>query len=834
MTTTEGAAEELNSLPCPDLNSINTRPEKNKTMNTAANTSTSSFATSTSAVDPVCGMTVHADRASARLEFEGKLYLFCSTHCKEKFETDPKKYIGGTGAVTPAADATGALAVPAASDHGMPMQAALRRGLQGQAKDPICGMVVDKATALRTERSGRSYFFCSFGCQRTFESPEQELKSMRTRVAIALTGVLALAIMRAGAFIALAAGATILTWVPIPALPWFTWGMWLFLLVTPVQFIGGWSFYKGSWNALRNRAINMDLLIALGTSVAYFYSVAVLFFPSALPVKVEERDVYFEVSAVIIAFVLLGKYMEEIIKKHSSAAVRKLLDLKPATAQVVRDGVEMEVPAESVMVGETVVVRPGQRIATDGVVLEGASAVDESMLTGESMPVDKQAGSKVIGGTLNRTGSFRFQAMRVGADTALAQIIKMVEDAQTSSAPIQRIADEVTRYFVPAIVGTAILAFAGWWLAGNFPQGLLAFIAVLIIACPCALGIATPAALMVGVGRGAQAGILIRGGEILEKAQKLDTVVFDKTGTLTRGEPAITDVLVQPGWTKAQALRLAASLESGSEHPLAEAIVRGAREAGVAPVVVEGFDSVPGHGVQGRIDGQPVLLGNRRLMQREGVDIAHVQPDMERMEADGKTAMLLVSGARLVAVIAVADTVKPEAQEAIAALRAEKVQVIMLTGDNQRTAAAIGRLLGIDRVIADVLPSDKATAIKDLQAGGKVVAMVGDGVNAAPALAPAGSGMRIGSGSDVAKETGGIILVRSDVRDVVTGIRLSRATMRTIKQNLFWAFIYNGIGVPIAALGFLNPIIAAAAMALSSLSVIINSALLRRVKLDQE
>ena len=578
----------------------------------------------------------------------------------------------------------------------------------------------------------------------------------------------------------------------------------------------------------------MDLLIALGTTVAYLYSVAVLFFPEVLPVKVDEREVYFEVSAVIIAFVLLGKYMEEIIKKHSSAAVRKLLDLKPATANVVRGGVEMEVPAESVMVGETVVVRPGQRIATDGVVSEGASAVDESMLTGESMPVEKQVGAKVIGGTLNRTGAFRFEATRVGAETALAQIIKMVEDAQTSSAPIQRIADEVTRYFVPAIVITAVLAFAGWWLAGNFPQGLLAFIAVLIIACPCALGIATPAALMVGVGRGAQAGILIRGGEILERAQKLNTVVFDKTGTLTRGQPALTDVLVQPGFSKEQALRLAAGLEAGSEHPLAQAIVVGAREANVEPAPVEGFDSVPGHGVQGRIDGAKVLFGNRRLMQREGVDMAAVQAEMERLEGDGKTAMLLASGGKLVAVIAVADTVKPEAQEAIAALRAEKIEVIMLSGDNQRTADAIGRLLGIDRVIAEVLPSDKAKVIKDLQAQGRVVAMVGDGVNDAPALATADIGIAIGSGSDVAKETGGIILVKSDVRDVVAGIRLSRATMRTIKQNLFWAFIYNSIGVPIAALGFLNPIIAAAAMALSSLSVIVNSALLKRVKLDQD
>ncbi len=808
-------------------------------MDTPSAMNTTGHDTPASTIDPVCGMSVEADKAAARFEHAGRTYLFCSLHCQHQFKQDPERYAGAAAATAPLAAAPAPptptpTPAPAATEHGMPMQTALRQGQQGLAKDPICGMLVDKATGLKTERSGRSYYFCSAGCQRTFESPEQELKSMKTRVVIALTGVLALAVLRAGAFLALATGASIVTYAPIDALPWFTWGMWLFLLVTPVQFIGGWSFYVGAWNALRNRSINMDLLIALGTSVAYFYSVAVVFFPEVLPVEVDERAVYFEVSAVIIAFVLLGKYMEEIIKKHSSAAVRKLLDLKPATAQVVRDGVEMEVPADSVMVGETVVVRPGQRIATDGVVLEGASAVDEAMLTGESMPVEKQVGSKVIGGTLNRTGAFRFQATRVGADTALAQIIKMVEDAQASSAPIQRIADEVTRYFVPAVVVTAFLAFGGWWLAGDFPQALMAFIAVLIIACPCALGIATPAALMVGVGRGAQAGILIRGGEMLEKAQKIDTVVFDKTGTLTKGQPSLTDVLLQPGQTREQALRLAASLEAGSEHPLAEAIVRAAREASVADAAVTGFDSIPGHGVQGRVDGALVLLGNRRLMQREGVDVAAVQSDMERLQADGKTAMLLASGGQLVAVIAVADTIKPEAREAIAALRTEKIEVVMLSGDNQRTAEAIGRLLGIDRVIADVLPADKVRVIKELQASGKIVAMVGDGVNDAPALATADVGIAIGSGSDVAKETGGIILVKSDVRDVVTGIRLSRATMRTIKQNLFWAFIYNGIGLPIAAFGFLNPMIAGAAMALSSLSVIINSAMLKRVKLEQK
>jgi Cu+-exporting ATPase len=448
------------------------------------------------------------------------------------------------------------------------------------------------------------------------------------------------------------------------------------------------------------------------------------------------------------------------------------------------------------------------------------------------MPVEKRAGSRVIGGTLNRTGMFHFQATKVGADTALAQIIKLVEEAQTSSAPIQRIADQVTAYFVPAVVGMAFLAFAGWWLAGSFPQGLLAFIAVLIIACPCALGIATPAALMVGVGRGAEAGILIRGGEILEKAEQLNAVVFDKTGTLTRGEPEVTDVIPFPGIDRGQALHLAASLEQGSEHPLGEAIVRGAQQEGLALSPMQGFDSVPGHGVLGTIDGHRVLLGNRRMMARENIDIGAAGTEMERLEADGKTAMLLACDGRLAAIIAVADTLKPEAKEAVAALQAAGIEVIMLSGDNQRTANAIGRLLGIETVIAEVLPSDKAQAIKTLQSKGKVVAMVGDGVNDAPALATADIGIAIGSGSDVAKETGGIILVRNDVRDVVASIRLSRATMRTIKQNLFWAFIYNGVGVPVAAFGLLNPMIAGAAMALSSLSVIVNSALLKRMHLD--
>jgi len=773
-------------------------------------------------VDPVCGMQVGERQSAGSVVHENRTYHFCSAECLSKFRANPASFSGKTtGPATSRTDRAHVVRGPSTPAAG---QTEL-------AKDPICGMMVSKATALRSERGGRTYYFCSAGCQRTFESPEQELKTMRTRVMIALTGVLVLAILRAGAFLALAAGATIVTWAPIPALPWFTWGMWLFLLVTPVQFIGGWSFYVGTWNAIRTRSINMDTLIALGTSVAYFYSVAVLFFPEVLPVRVEERDIYFEVSAVIIAFVLLGKYMEEIIKKRSSAAVRKLLDLKPATATVVREGVEMEVPVESVMSGETCVIRPGQRVPTDGEVVEGTSSVDESMLTGESMPVEKAPGAAVIGGTMNRSGMLHICATRVGADTALAQIIRLVEEAQASTAQIQRIADRVTGYFVPAIVGIAFLAFFGWWIAGDFPQGLLAFIAVLIISCPCALGVATPAALMVGVGKGADAGILIRGAEVLERVRGLTTVVFDKTGTLTRGEPNVTDVIPVAGYDEAQVLRIAASVEAGSEHPLGEAIVRGAAHRNLALGKVESFEAVAGHGIKGTLAGKPVLLGNRRLMIREGIDPAALEDTMVRLESEGKTAMLIARGGAVAGVIAVADTLKPEAKDAIAELKSEGIEVIMLTGDNRRTAEAIAGELGITRVIAEVLPSDKAQIIADLQKDGKAVAMVGDGVNDAPALATAVVGIAIGSGSDVAKETGGIVLVRNDVRDVVSAIRLSRATMRKIKQNLFWAFIYNSIGVPIAALGFLNPIIAAAAMALSSLSVIANSALLKGMKL---
>ncbi len=484
------------------------------------------------------------------------------------------------------------------------------------------------------------------------------------------------------------------------------------------------------------------------------------------------------------------------------------------------------------MVSERVVVRPGEKIPTDGTVTEGQSSVDESMLTGESMPVDKALGAKVIGGTLNRSGAFTFQATKIGADTALAQIIKMVEDAQASSAQVQRLADRVTGYFVPAVVGVALLAIVGWTLAGHFPQGVLAFIAVLIISCPCALGVATPAALMVGVGKGADSGILIRGGEVLERAEKLSTVVFDKTGTITRGEPTVTDIVPLGRHQEADLLALAAAVESGSEHPLGQAIVRAAQHRRLPILKASHIQALSGMGIQGEVDARRAWLGNRRMLALQGGAIETAEAMLAGLEADGKTAMLVGSGQDLLGIVAVADTVKPEASQAIALLKARGIGVVLLSGDNTRTAQAIGRQVGIDRVIAEVMPDDKVKTIQRLQAEGEVVAMVGDGVNDAPALAAADIGIAIGSGSDVAKETGSIILIRDDVRDVAASIELSRATMRKIKQNLFWAFFYNTIGIPIAALGLLNPIVAAAAMSLSSLSVVANSAMLKRVRLS--
>ncbi len=762
--------------------------------------------------DPVCNMSIEDKDAPATSLYKGITYYFCSKACKEDFDKDPEAFVRGEPSIQMEA-----------------IISATSKAISEMAKDPICGMVIPKDRSIKREVGGRTYYFCSENCVRTFEAPEAELKSMKRRVAIALTGVLALAILRAAAFLGLAAGATVLTWVPIPWLPWFTWGVWLFIITTPIMIFGGKGFFIGAWHAIKNRVANMDLLIALGTSTAYLYSTFVVFFPGVLPV--EEKNVYFEVSAIIIAFVLLGKYMEEIIKKRSSAAIRRLLDLKPQTARVIREGMEVEIPAEAVMVDEIVIVRPGEKIPTDGIVIEGHSSVDEKMLTGESVPVEKRPGDQVIGGTLNKVGAFKFRATRVGADTTLNQIIKMVEEAQASSSQIQRLADRVASYFVPVVIGVAFLSAAVWIGIGNSTMALLSFVAVLIIACPCALGIATPAALMVGVGKGAELGILIRGAEYLEKAEKLNVVVFDKTGTLTKGEPEVTEIVPVNGVSETEIIQLAAIAEKGSEHPLAEAILKRANMMGLAIPDAESFEAIPGHGVKAKLNGREILIGNRRLMKDFDIEIENKEAMISALEEKGNTVMILAQDRRIIGLIAVADTLKENAEEVVKGLKDEGIEVVMLTGDNERTAKAIGSKVGIDRIIANVLPDEKSKVIKELQAEGKVVAMVGDGINDSPALAQADIGIAIGSGSDVAKETGGIILVKDDLRDVIKSIKLSRATMRKIKQNLFWAFIYNTVGIPIAAFGLLNPIIAAAAMALSSLSVVINSALLKGVKI---
>ncbi len=700
------------------------------------------------------------------------------------------------------------------------------------AKDPVCGMFVDEAHGMSAIIEGRKFYFCSESCLRTFAAPEKELRNLKRRMYVAVSGALVLAIMRASLYLGLAFGAVAVTWIPITSLPILTWGLLLFLITTPVQFIGGWTFYVGAVKALRNRAANMDVLISVGTLAAYTYSVIVLFLPNLLPVR--QRDVYFEVSAVIIAFVLLGKFMEEAIKKRSSVAVRKLLDLKPSLARVSRGGVETEIPADQVELDDLIVVRPGEKIATDGIVVSGSSSVDESMITGESFPVEKRTGDKVIGATLNKNGSLTFRATAVGSDTALSQIVKLVEEAQASSAPIQRIVDSVAAKFVPAVIGVAVLSFIGWFVAGNYTLALLSFIAVLIIACPCALGIATPAALMVGVGKGAEMGILIRGGEYLERSQKIRTVVFDKTGTLTQGEPSVTNVFSVGNPEEEELLRLAAIAEKHSEHPLGEAISKAAHDKNLVIEDPSDFEAIPGKGVRAVYGEKEILVGNRKLMGDHHIsDLDSLEDVVQKFEREGKTAMIVAVGDKVAGVVAVADTLKPRSREAVMELKSMGLGVVMMTGDNERAAKVIASQLGIERILANVLPWQKTEEIKKLQATGDVVAMVGDGINDAPALAQADIGIAIGSGSDIAKETGGIILLKDEVMDVARSIKLSKATMRKIKQNLFWAMIYNGAGIPVAALGLLNPMIAAAAMAFSSVSVIGNSSLLRRYKFDK-
>ena len=600
-------------------------------------------------------------------------------------------------------------------------------------------------------------------------------------------------------------------------------GWFQLILATPVQFIIGARFYKGAYNSLRGGGANMDVLIAMGTSAAYFYSVYNLL--------IGVNEYYFESSAVIITLIILGKLFEAIAKGKTSEAIKKLMGLQPKTARVVRDGKEIDLPIEKLEIGDIIVVRPGEKVPVDGIIVDGHSALDESMLTGESIPVDKAVGDQVIGATINKFGSFKFEAKKIGKDTVLSQIIKLVEEAQGSKAPVQRLADKISGIFVPIVVLIALVTFLGFsFIGNNFNVGLINAVAVLVIACPCALGLATPTAIMVGTGKAAENGILIKSGEHLERAHKMDTIIFDKTGTITKGEPEVTDILSFNNIEKDEVLRIAASVEKVSEHPLGQSIVKFAEDKDMKLNDTEEFMSISGMGLRAVFEGKDVLIGNRRLMSENNIKLEDYEDEMLRLEEEGKTAMLLALDGTISGIIAVADQIKETSLKAIKELQAMDLEVYMITGDNERTAKAIAKQVGISNVLADVLPENKSEAVERLKSQGKHVGMVGDGINDAPALAASDVGFAIGTGTDVAMEAADITLMRGDLNGVVTAIRLSHRTMKTIKQNLFWAFFYNSVGIPFAALGFLNPMVAGAAMAFSSVSVVSNSLRLRSFK----
>jgi len=675
--------------------------------------------------------------------------------------------------------------------------------------------VNEEHAAFKVERGGKIYYFCSEGCMLTFQQPDRELKKLRNLAIFSLIfGALTFMVMFAG--------------VPLPLLP-MEW--WAFLLATPVQFVAGWRYYRGAWGALKARTANMDTLIVIGSTTAWAYSTFVVLFPQWVP----SMEVYFDASALILALILIGKYLEEVARGRASDAVRKLLDLQPPMARIVReDGSEEEVGVETIMPMDILRVKPGERVPLDGVIVDGASSVDESMITGESVPVSKKAEDEVIGGTMNKEGSFKMDVTKIGMNTTLQQIVQMVEDAQLSKAPIQRFADTIAAYFTPTILIIATLSALGWFYIAHetFGVAFTTFVAVVIVACPCAMGIATPTAILVGAGLGAQNGILIKNGEFLEKARSLQVVAFDKTGTLTKGELAVTDVV---GDKPDELLAAAASLEKLSEHPIGSAVVRKAEEKRLKLSEPKGFEALAGRGVKGSIGRRSYVVGTSRLMDEIKAEVPdEVKRQSEVFYGQGKTLAFVSVNGKVIGIIAVADQIKENAPKAVKKLKDMGLKVVMITGDNKRTAEAIAKQVGIDDYRAEVLPEDKVNVVKELQKEGLIVAMVGDGVNDAPALAASDVGIALGSGTDVAVETGGIVLIKNNLEDVARAIDLSKRTYSKIKQNLFWAFAYNSALIPVAA-GVLipwgiqmNPILAAGAMALSSITVVSNSLLLRR------
>ena len=758
--------------------------------------------------DPVCGMTVDPATSKHRFDYRGETFHFCSAGCRTKFAADPVSWLEK--------DRKPKTAVPEGTIYTCPMHPEIRQ--VGPGSCPICGMALEPEVASLDA------------------PPNPELADMTRRFRIGLVLALPAVVLEMGAHLVGGHGlidATLSNWIQ-------------FTFATPVVLWAGWPFFVRGWQSLLTRNLNMFTLIAVGTGVAYVYSVIGTIAPGIFPGTFRGHGgavaVYFESAAVITVLVLLGQVLELRAREATSGAIKALLQLAPKTARRIGgDGADHEVEIDTLAVGDHLRVRPGEKVPVDGVILEGRSALDESLVTGESMPVTKETGSKVIAGTLNRSGGFVMRADKVGRDTLLSQIVQMVADAQRSRAPIQRLADQVAGWFVPTVIVVALLAFGAWTWFGPEPRmafGLVAAVSVLIIACPCALGLATPMSIMVGVGHGAQAGVLIKNAEALERMEKVDTLVVDKTGTLTEGKPKVVAIVAAAGFAEADILRLAAGVERASEHPLADAIVRSARERSLDLGKVDEFDSPTGKGVTGKVDGKAIVLGNANFLQSLGVDAQALNVEAERLRGDGATVINIAIDGRLAGLFAVADPVKPSTPDALKALAADGIKVIMLTGDNRTTANAVARSLGIADVEAEVLPDQKSAVVAKLQKAGRIVAMAGDGVNDAPALAAAEVGIAMGTGTDVAMENAGITLLKGDLTGIVRARRLSQATMRNIRQNLFFAFIYNAAGIPIAAgilypaFGLLlSPIIAAAAMALSSVSVVGNALRLRMTRL---